>query len=75
MSGSSIYKSPAIAYIGYQTRYLCRRHFIKLVEYKMDKILRRHRMACKVLGNSDDIGSIDSAVLLAALSESPMYQV
>ncbi len=69
MAKCSVCGGPAVAFIRYQKRYLCRDHYIQFVEDKVRRAIKRYKMA----GKGDRIlvalsGGKDSTTLLGALS-------
>ncbi len=70
MAKCSICGKPAVAYIRYQRRYLCREHLIEYVERKILRSIRRYRMIKKGdLVLVPVSGGKDSAATLAALKK------
>lgn len=70
MAKCSICGGPAVAYIRYQRRYLCDRHFVEYVESKIRRAISRYKMirqGYRVLVPVS--GGKDSATVLTALSK------
>ncbi|MCE4611042.1 MAG: TIGR00269 family protein [Desulfurococcales archaeon] len=69
MPRCSICSKPAIAYIRYQRKYLCRDHYIEFIEDKVRRALRKYKMVGKgyriLVALS---GGKDSSTLLGALA-------